>query len=206
MTHDAPKGMAQAGIGKRIAAIGAVTLFGAAVGYGVGALARGESAVSGADATALVLASAMAGQGAVQLAISLRGRRRGRSIMRLQAIALALSAAMLATPPAAAAFAGDAPRGLAQALMAGLVAGLVGLSAVNIAIWRQADEFLRKLIVETAAASFWLLQALLFVQAAGERLGLLGPVSAWSGVVVLMSVYLIASLLISVRAGASGPE
>jgi hypothetical protein len=74
-------------------------------------------------------------------------------------------------------------------------------TALNIAVWRRADEFMRRLISETSATCFWILQAMLFLWAAGERLSLLPAVSAWDCTVVLMSVYLAASAFISVRNG-----
>jgi len=83
--------------------------------------------------------------------------------------------------------------------------GLVLLSLVqsvaNLMLWRRADEMLRRVMVETSALAFWASQMALFLYAAAERLGLTGGVSAWGMMAVLMTIYLLASTVASMRRG-----
>jgi hypothetical protein len=167
------------------------------------------------DFGALFLAVALAGQGAFVMLLSFNRSAAGAafgggrpasdaqlSFYRQQAGVLLLAGMMLAAPVAVAliAPAAQAPQ-LALAAMIAIVVCFALQTALNLVVWRRADEFVRRLISETSSLCFWVLQAALFLWAAGERLGLLPAVDAWDCVVVMMSVYLLASGFVSVRNG-----
>jgi hypothetical protein len=88
----------------------------------------------------------------------------------------------------------------------GMIAIGVGFTAqtlINIRLWQRADEFLRRMMLETSAICFWVLQAALFLWAAAERLGFAPRLSSWDSLTILMAVYLSASLFIASRRGAA---
>ena len=74
-------------------------------------------------------------------------------------------------------------------------------TTLNFAVWRRADEFVRRLIAETSSLCFWVLQAALFLWAAGERLHLFPVISTWDCAIIMMGAYFVASAFISVRNG-----
>ena len=74
-------------------------------------------------------------------------------------------------------------------------------TAFNFVVWRRSDEFVRRMIMETASLCFWILQAALFLWACAERLGLLAALSSWDSIAILMSVYVVVSAVVSVRLG-----
>ncbi|MBJ7446875.1 MAG: hypothetical protein JHC81_05010 [Brevundimonas sp.] len=82
---------------------------------------------------------------------------------------------------------------------------VVALAAVqtiaNVMLWRRADEMLRRVMMETGAIAFWAGQMALFVYAAAERLGLVGTVSAWGLMGILMALYFFASMIAALRRG-----
>lgn len=124
-----------------------------------------------------------------------------RAFYRLQAWVLMLAGVLLAIPVAVRLLPdGDSPAWRIGA-MAALVLLFVLQSAWNLTIWRKADEFMRGLINSTAAACFWVLQSLLLIWAAGEKLGLLPVMSLWDALVVMMAVYLLVSVAQTVRKG-----
>lgn len=90
-------------------------------------------------------------------------------------------------------------------VFAGLVLVAVIQSVANLMLWRRADEMLRRVMVETSALAFWASQMALFLYAAAERLDLVGGpntrVSAWGMMGVLMTIYLLASTVASMRRG-----
>jgi hypothetical protein len=124
------------------------------------------------------------------------------SFYQQQAAVLLLAGVMLALPVVAPLLAG-APLShlVALSTMAVIAICFAAQTALNLIVWRRADEFVRRLISETSSLCFWVLQAALFLWAAGERLGLLSPVSTWDCTVVLMGVYFLASAFISTRNG-----
>lgn len=89
----------------------------------------------------------------------------------------------------------------AEVAMAGVLVLLVIQTVANVMLWRQADEMLRRIIVETGALSFWTLQLALFVYAAAERLGLVEGMTAWGMIGILLAVYMVASALTAARRG-----
>lgn len=80
---------------------------------------------------------------------------------------------------------------------------LAAQSLANLMLWRNADEMLRRVMLETSAMAFWALQLCLFAYAAAERLGLVATVSGWGLTGILMGVYFIASIVASARRGLS---
>ena len=76
-------------------------------------------------------------------------------------------------------------------------------SGANLMLWRNADEMLRRVMLETSALAFWAVQLSLFIYAAAERLGLIGTITGWGLMGVLMGVYFIASIVAGARRGLS---
>jgi hypothetical protein len=207
-------------LARRVLVIAPIVLAGGLLGYQFGhwlKAVRGLEGVSAADAGGLLLGIALLVQGLVVLVISLTpgalGRILGgegrwpvrpgqRAFWRLQAAVLLLAGGMMAAPVIASLTLGDPPpRLLSMSVMAGIVAAFALQSALNLVVWRQSDEFIRRLISETSVVCFWVLQSALFLWAAGERLGLVSGLTAWSGAVIMMAVYLVASTTISLRNG-----
>ncbi|TPW01259.1 MAG: hypothetical protein FD125_2673 [bacterium] len=83
----------------------------------------------------------------------------------------------------------------------GVLLLVVVQSAANLMLWRTADEMLRRVMLETSALAFWSLQLGLFIYAAAERLGLVGTITAWGLMGILMGVYFIASAVAAARRG-----
>lgn len=90
-----------------------------------------------------------------------------------------------------------------EALFAGVVTVVAVQTVANVLLWRRADEMLRRVMLETSALAFWVGQLALFLYAAAERLGLVGGVTAWGLMGVLMALYLLASVVASLRRGIS---
>jgi hypothetical protein len=89
----------------------------------------------------------------------------------------------------------------ADVVMIAIVVLLVAQSAANWLLWKRADELLRRVMWETSALAFWALQLALFLYAAAERLGLISGVTAWGMIGILMTVYLLASVIVTARRG-----
>lgn len=115
-------------------------------------------------------------------------------LIRVQAVILLLAGVLLAAPPML------ADSGIpTETAYAGLAAVFLIQTVANVMAWRASDSFNRRITMEGSALAFWTLQGALFLWAAAERMGLAQPVSAWTGVVILMAVYLLCSLWTSVR-------
>lgn len=89
----------------------------------------------------------------------------------------------------------------AEVVFAGVVAAFLIQTVANVIAWRQSDEMMRRLMTETSTIAFWGLQSAFFLYAVAERLGLIAPISAWGMAGVLMAVYLISSVVPSMRRG-----
>ena len=168
---------------------------GGAFGYGAATLTDGALA-SWEDELAVVMAAAMIGVAAITAFIVARRPAdvpRGCGI--LQVIVMLLAAAMFLLPVFGSAWA-------TPDVVFGAVLLLVAVqSAANLMLWRMADEMLRRVMLETSALAFWSLQLGLFIYAAAERLGLVGTVTAWGLMGILMGVYFIASAVAAARRG-----
>lgn len=186
------------------------------VGYGVGGwlakVAPGGLGLTGkairwSDALALVVGAALVLGSLWALYVSLDARRLGRmydlegdasaeetAVARFQAAVMGFSGVLLALPI------GFSLAGVSPVLGVGALALLVALHTVmNVRVYRQADELLRRVVMETAAVTFFAGQLVLFLWAAAERLGAAPAITAWDIYAVLMTLYLAASLWISVR-------
>ena len=177
---------------------GAVVLLaglGGAFGYGAAILTDGALA-SWEDELAVVMAAAMIGVAAITAFIVARRPAdvpRGCGI--LQVVVMLLAAALFLLPVFGAAWASP------ETVFGGVLLLVVAQSAANLMLWRTADEMLRRVMLETSALAFWSLQLGLFIYAAAERLGLVGTITAWGLMGILMGVYFIASAVAAARRG-----
>ena len=78
---------------------------------------------------------------------------------------------------------------------------LVVHMALNLRLYRSVDELFRRVVIEAGALTFWVGQGVLFLWAAAERLGAAPALTAWDIYVVLMAVYLVVSMIVTVRRG-----
>ncbi len=117
-------------------------------------------------------------------------------LVRLSGALLFLTAVIMLMPPLFSLIGTDPMASLVA------VAGLLGLNTVlNLRIWKNADELLRKTTMEASVVTFWGGQIALFGWAAAERAGVAPTLTAWDIYVVLMALYLVASTVISIRRG-----
>jgi hypothetical protein len=172
-----------------------------------------------ADEFALALAMAFLAMGALMGVLALN--RRGRAILAnpsapefdvpvrpaevlffwLQAGVLVLAGLMLVAPVVVGIATHGAPAGLGLPTMVAITASFGLQTALNLMIWHRGDEVLKQVIVESAAATFWLLQGAFFLWAAGEKLKVLPTLSSWDAITVLMAVYLVMSSILGFRRG-----
>jgi TRAP-type C4-dicarboxylate transport system permease small subunit len=113
-------------------------------------------------------------------------------VYRMQAVSLVLAGVMILLPVLSTGSLMKTP------LLAGVVFGvIVGLfvwqSAVNVMVWRRSDEFQRAQLTLVCAITFWIGQGALFLWAAAERLRLAPALSSWEIVLLLMTLYVLAS-------------
>jgi TRAP-type C4-dicarboxylate transport system permease large subunit len=85
--------------------------------------------------------------------------------------------------------------------MLAIVAAFLAQTAYNLLVWRRADELMRQTISQTGAVCFWVLQGLLFLWAAAEKLNIAPALSAWDMMTLMMGFYLIVSSAMSMRRG-----
>lgn len=86
-------------------------------------------------------------------------------------------------------------------VFAGIVVAFAIQTWANVIAWRRADEMIRRVMTETSTIAFWGLQSVFFLYAAAERMGLVGSVSTWGLMGILMAVYLVSSIVPSIRRG-----
>ncbi len=168
---------------------------GGAFGYGAATLTAGSLA-SWEDELAVVMAAAMTGIGLITAFIVARRPAdvpRGCGI--LQVIVMLLAAVMFLLPVFGGTWASP------EVVFGAVLLLLAAQSVANLLLWRAADEMLRRVMLETSALAFWALQLGLFIYAAAERLGLVGSVTAWGLMGILMGVYFIASAIAAARRG-----
>jgi hypothetical protein len=116
-----------------------------------------------------------------------------------QGVLLVLAGALLAAAPVGVLMGNPRPMALFGLLM--IVFALQ--SWLNLRLWRNGDEMIRRTVLETAALCFWACQAALFVWAVAERLGLFPALTSWELLTVLMAAYLVCSMIIGLRRGLS---
>lgn len=120
---------------------------------------------------------------------------------RLQGGVLTLAGLMMAAPELIHILAPSLSGSLAGASYLALVATFALQTVLNIQLYRRSDELIRRTTADAGSACFWLLQALLFLWAAGEKLALLPHLNSWDAFTVLMSVYLFMSAAVAYRRG-----
>jgi hypothetical protein len=126
------------------------------------------------------------------------------SYYRQQGLVSLLAGLMLAAPVLAIAIFDPLPFELAAAVMMGIVALFLVQTVGNLTLWSRSDELVRRVMSETGAASFWILQGALFLWAAGEKLNLLPALSMWDAVTLMMASYLLISTFVAGRRGLGG--
>lgn len=199
-----------------------LALFGAAcgvAGYGFGWLLAtqifpdapppSELNLRWSDILAFLVAAGMILGAAAMLIVSLNPRRLGRMYRlegdassteaaqaRLQSIVMGLSGVVLALPLI------FSLTGVPPILgVVAIVLLLVLHTVLNLRVYRQADEMLRRLVLEAATLTFFLGQGLLFLWAVAERLGVAPPITTWDIYAVLMTFYLVVAVTVSARRG-----
>ncbi len=179
----------------KIGGLALLALIGAAVGA---ATARfiDASALPADDALNLFVGVVLVGMGVVMGGImALRPANVPKGCGLLQILVMTLAGAMLVIPI-------YGPNWVSAEVAMALVLGLLVIQTVaNVVMFRQADEMLRRVMVETGALAFWVLQLALFVYAASERLGLVEGITAWGMIGILMAVYMVASAVAGARRG-----
>ncbi len=117
--------------------------------------------------------------------------------VRLQSLILGLSGVTMILPMVLSGFIGLP----VTASLAGVGLLMAVHTALNLRLFRSVDELFRRVVIEAGALTFWFGQGLLFLWAAAERLGVAPPLTAWDIYVVLISVYLIVSMVVTIRRG-----
>lgn len=194
---------------------------GGLVGVGIASAAKAglmpdPSSLTWSQAGGLLLAVMLAGAGLLVTAVSFSGPMTARAMdpdgngmarpgqtgfYRRQGIILLLAGLMMGAPVVAQLMFDPVPHMLAAAILTGLVAMALIQTAFNLSIWTQADEMMRRMIAEAGAICFWVLQAIFFLWAAAEVLGLAPKLSSWDLMVALMAFYLVTSSVLSIRRG-----
>lgn len=168
---------------------------GGAFGYGFANLTDGALA-SWEDELAVVMSAALIGVGALTaFMVARRPSDVPRGCGVLQVVVMLLAAAMFLLPVFGSAWATP------EMVFGAILLLVVVQSVANLMLWRTADEMLRRVMLETSALAFWALQLSLFVYAAAERLGLVGTITGWGLMGILMGVYFLASIVAAARRG-----
>ena len=172
-----------------------LALIGAAVGA---ATARfiDAAALPADDALNLFIGVVLVGMGVVMGGImALRPANVPKGCGLLQILVMTLAGIMLMIPI-------YGPNWVSAEVAMALVLGLLSIQTVaNVMMFRQADEMLRRVMVETGSLAFWTLQLALFIYAASERLGLVEGITAWGMIGIMMAVYMVASAVAGARRG-----
>lgn len=170
---------------------------GGAVGYGATTLTDGVP-TTWEDELAVFMSVVMIAVGVFSaVTVAMRPSHIPRGCGVLQAVVMLLAGLLFLLPIFGTAWAGS------DVVFGGVLALLAVQSVANLMLWRAADEMLRRVMLETSALAFWALQLALFVYAAAERLGLVGTITGWGLIGVLMGVYFIASIVAAARRGLS---
>lgn len=170
---------------------------GGAFGYGFATITDGV-VTRWEDDLAVVMAVAMIGIAVVTaFVVATRPSDVPKGCGILQVIVMLLAGVMLLLPMFGTVWATP------DVVFGAIAVLLAAQSLANLMLWRNADEMLRRVMLETSAMAFWALQLCLFAYAAAERLGLVATVSGWGLTGILMGVYFIASIVASARRGLS---
>ncbi len=117
---------------------------------------------------------------------------------RLQSVTLVLAGIMMLLPVFAMGSLSAIPN-MRELIFLGIAILFALQTSANVMLWRGADEFLRRLLLLTCAVTFGIGQALLFLRAAAEHLGLVAPVSAWEILTLMMTLYIATGTWLSIR-------
>jgi hypothetical protein len=120
------------------------------------------------------------------------------SFIRLQSATLLLAGVLLLAPPLLGIY--SASQNQARFAFAGIVIAFLAQTAVNLLIWRKADEFLRQTLSRISLVCFWVLQGLLFVVAAAEKLQIIRGLSLWDACMGMLILYFLVSTALAIRA------
>lgn len=181
----------------KIAGFGALAALGAVSGYLFAqAMDFSRETMGWDDALAYVLGFGMIVMGAM-IALTMVVKRdaipRGTGVVQI--VVFVMAGLMFLAPMMATAWVSPA------VVFAGIVALFAIQTVGNVIAWRRSDEMMRRVMTETSTIAFWGLQSAFFLYAAAERMGLIQPVSAWGLTGVMMTVYLVSSIVPSFRRG-----
>jgi hypothetical protein len=170
---------------------------GGAFGFGFATLTDGVL-TRWEDELAVVMAAATIGIGVITaFVVATRPSQVPRGCGVLQVVVMLLAGTLFLLPVFGSAW--TTP----EVVFGAVLLLLAVQSGANLMLWRNADEMLRRVMLETSALAFWAVQLSLFIYAAAERLGLIGTISGWGLMGVLMGVYFIASIVAGARRGLS---
>jgi hypothetical protein len=174
-----------------------LAVLGGAFGYGFATLTDGVL-TRWEDELAVIMAAATIGIGVVTaVVVATRPSQIPRGCGVLQVVVMLLAGILFLLPVFGSAW--TTP----EVVFGAVLLLLAVQSGANLMLWRNADEMLRRVMLETSALAFWAVQLSLFIYAAAERLGLIGTISGWGLMGVLMGVYFIASIVAGARRGLS---
>lgn len=124
-----------------------------------------------------------------------------RTFYRLGGWVILLAGLLAALPPAAVLVAEPLPRAAAWTVFASVVL-LSGLQfALNVRLWRKADELTRRATTEGACLALLVVEGLLFLWAAAEVFGLAPAASAWAIWTLTFVAYVVTCTCVSWRRG-----
>ena len=174
-----------------------LAVLGGAFGYAFATLTDGVL-THWEDELAVIMAAATIGIGVITaFVVATRPSQIPRGCGVLQVVVMLLAGTLFLLPV-------FGPAWTTPEVVFGAVLLLLAVqSGANLMLWRNADEMLRRVMLETSALAFWAVQLSLFIYAAAERLGLIGTISGWGLMGVLMGVYFIASIVAGARRGLS---
>jgi hypothetical protein len=119
--------------------------------------------------------------------------------MRLNALVLGLSGALLLAPPFAMRFGAGEAAAVTVAAAMGLV--LLALSWIGWREYAKNDELTRAVSTEANVASFMILTVALFGWASLVKLGLVPEISSWSLMTIAVAVHLTVQMAVAMRRG-----
>ena len=182
-------------LARKIAAIILLAGSGGAVGYAAANFSLTRD-LPWPDALALLMAVTLIATGAIgAITMATRPSSVPKGCGLLQIVVMGLAGVLFILPIFGARWVD------ADMVFVAVVALAVVQTVANALLWQRADEMLRRVMMETATIAFWAGQMALFLFAAAERLGLVGTVSAWGLIGILMGLYFIASIIAALRRG-----
>jgi hypothetical protein len=120
---------------------------------------------------------------------------------RLAGWVMTLAGLLAAIPPLAAGLFDPLEPSAAWTVLAALIVISLVQVALNVRLWRAADELTRRVTFEAACIAFFIVEGLLFLWAAAEVMGLAPAVSAWAVWTLMFAAYLFVAGWVSYRRG-----